>query len=251
MASAPLRPVSKAAPRRSTSARPQQGGEEGRWIAGLCPPCAAGTGCMLVCVRACVHGAAAAPQPGHGAKAQPSLNPPLPPPKKKVRPSPTDCACQGGGVVSRQVPEATQGAWPLVCVIRLTIWIGALERHWTVFGRRQPNAPSHHRPHAQGRISLTVSGHWGRPAAEASEADAAASEAYAQFQIGWIADPLFFGAPRRAAPPPCPPLPAWPRAPTHRPAPTPEHAASWTRPPSPRPSLPPPPHTHPQATTPS
>lgn len=45
----------------------------------------------------------------------------------------------------------------------------------------------------QGRISLSISGHWGRPASENSEADAQAAEAYVQFQIGWMADPIFLG----------------------------------------------------------
>jgi beta-glucosidase len=44
-----------------------------------------------------------------------------------------------------------------------------------------------------GRIGMAVSGHWGRPHNASRPADADAVEAYLQFQIGWMADPLWRG----------------------------------------------------------
>ncbi|KAI8463165.1 MAG: glycoside hydrolase superfamily [Monoraphidium minutum] len=45
----------------------------------------------------------------------------------------------------------------------------------------------------QGRISIALSGFWGRPLDEESEDDIAAAEAYVQTQVGWFADPIFTG----------------------------------------------------------
>ena len=59
-----------------------------------------------------------------------------------------------------------------------------------------------YRPLQRGRLGLAVSAHWARPVDPASEADAAAAEAYVQAQLAWIADPIYLGdypAPLRAA----------------------------------------------------
>eukprot|EP00882_Tetradesmus_deserticola_P016704 GHRQ01017859.1.p1 GENE.GHRQ01017859.1~~GHRQ01017859.1.p1 ORF type:complete len:286 (+),score=117.14 GHRQ01017859.1:118-975(+) len=45
----------------------------------------------------------------------------------------------------------------------------------------------------EGRISMVISAHWGLPYDASSKADKNATDTYMQFQLGWMADPLFFG----------------------------------------------------------
>lgn len=45
----------------------------------------------------------------------------------------------------------------------------------------------------EGRISMVISAHWGLPFDSSSKADRNATDTYMQFQVGWMADPLFFG----------------------------------------------------------
>ncbi|KAF8062692.1 BGL1A [Scenedesmus sp. PABB004] len=44
-----------------------------------------------------------------------------------------------------------------------------------------------------GRVSIALAAHWGLPYDPASTADVNATELYMTFQLGWLADPLFFG----------------------------------------------------------
>jgi beta-glucosidase len=49
-----------------------------------------------------------------------------------------------------------------------------------------------------GRISMVLSGHWGLPVDVSSPGDVEAAHTYVEWQIGWMADPLYTGEPAHA-----------------------------------------------------